>query len=383
MRRPRPRRSCSRRSRFLDLSGEDIRRRMYLVNDPAGGELMPAPRSHHSGRARDLSRLAAGRPAGEFLLSSVRSSARREDGPAEFLQGRNRILRARPIRRRPTPRRLALRPRGDRALRPSPGPTSAWATSRLFSGFHRGRSTLAPAWKRRLAKDFNHKSHLAHDPRPPGARQKQKRQARIPGRARRARQLRPPRRRMRLVTDLFVDRRHHGGSAAARSAKDRGNRFLEQAELRRRAARCRARRRVLIERFLADRGAIPTRRAAELAARAPPPTPNPGCSGRALDLFESRTGFLAGARDRPTPGAPSASRPPSGAAIDYYTGMVFELHDPSGRGQRRARGRRPVLTACFARLGRRASRCRAVGFAVWIGRADRPRGGSAAPGGAP
>ena len=46
---------------FLDLSGEDIRRRMFLTTDPDGNELCLRPGSHHSGLAR-LSRVAR-RPA--------------------------------------------------------------------------------------------------------------------------------------------------------------------------------------------------------------------------------------------------------------------------------------------------------------------------------
>ena len=37
---------------FLDLSGEDIRRRMFLTSDPLGRELCLTARPHHSGLAR-------------------------------------------------------------------------------------------------------------------------------------------------------------------------------------------------------------------------------------------------------------------------------------------------------------------------------------------
>ena len=51
--------------------------------------------------------------------------------------------------------------------------------------------------------------------------------------------------------------------------------------------------------------------------------------------------------------------------IDYYTGVVFELHDPAGRadGQLVAGGRYDGL---LARLGNVA--LPAVGFAIWIER---------------
>ena len=53
-----------------------------------------------------------------------------------------------------------------------------------------------------------------------------------------------------------------------------------------------------------------------------------------------------------------------GRGLDYYTGMVFELHDPSGKvkGELVAGGRYDGL---FARLGA-AQPVPAVGFAIWI-----------------
>src|SRR5262245_53842334 len=69
---------------FLDLSGEDIRRRMYLVNDPTGGELCLRP-DLTIPVARDyLASPVAGKPAKFCYLGPV--FRQREDGPAEFLQ---------------------------------------------------------------------------------------------------------------------------------------------------------------------------------------------------------------------------------------------------------------------------------------------------------
>ena len=55
-----------------------------------------------------------------------------------------------------------------------------------------------------------------------------------------------------------------------------------------------------------------------------------------------------------------------GRGLDYYTGFVFELHDPQGRadGQLVAGGRYDGL---FARLGC-AEPIPAVGLAAWIER---------------
>src|ERR1043166_1310216 len=70
---------------FLDLSGEDIRRRMYLTTDAAGHELclrpaltIPASRDH-------LAPPAAGKPAGFCYLGPV--FRYRPNAPGEFAQG--------------------------------------------------------------------------------------------------------------------------------------------------------------------------------------------------------------------------------------------------------------------------------------------------------
>ena len=79
---------------------------------------------------------------------------------------------------------------------------------------------------------------------------------------------------------------------------------------------------------------------------------------RALDLFETRTGFLAarGVDVRVIKFATSFGR-----GFDYYTGFVFELHD-GDKGPLVAGGRYDGL---LARLGAREA-IPAVGFAASI-----------------
>src|SRR5262249_29348718 len=91
----------------------------------------------------------------------------------------------------------------------------------------------------------------------------------------------------------------------------------------------------------------------------------------ALDLFESRTGFLAA---RGIDVARIGFSTAFGRGLDYYTGVVFELHDPNGRvrGQLVAGGRYDAL---LTRLGS-PSAIPAVGFAVWVERLARVRGSS-------
>src|SRR5581483_5645243 len=125
--------------------------------------------------------------------------------------------------------------------------------------------------------------------------------------------------------------------------------------------------RTLIEKFLAVSG-DPDEAAAELRALAA----SAGLSlDSALDLFESRTGFLA-ARGIEVSGIRFSTA--FGRGLDYYTGFVFELHDPAAppNGPLVAGGRYDEL---LTRLGAK-SPIPAVGFAVWIERV-------AASGGAP
>ena len=70
---------------FLDLSGEDIRKRMFLTTDPHGRELCLRPGPDHSGLAR-LSRVARRRQSRRASAISVRCSAIAREGAGEFLQ---------------------------------------------------------------------------------------------------------------------------------------------------------------------------------------------------------------------------------------------------------------------------------------------------------
>src|SRR5689334_25279011 len=69
---------------FLDLSGEDIRKRMYLTTAPGGGEFCLRPDLTIPVSRDYLASELAGRPAGYCYLGPV--FRHRDDGPAEFLQ---------------------------------------------------------------------------------------------------------------------------------------------------------------------------------------------------------------------------------------------------------------------------------------------------------
>src|SRR5205807_2573198 len=135
-------------------------------------------------------------------------------------------------------------------------------------------------------------------------------------------------------------------------------RFLEQASLGA-AITLPRETRTLIEKFLTI-GGDPDEAAAELRALAA----SAGLKIEpALDLLESRTGFLAA---RGVDIGRIRFSTAFGRGVDYYTGVVFELHDPHERlkGQVVAGGRYDGL---LTRLGS-ASPIPAVGFAVWVER---------------
>jgi ATP phosphoribosyltransferase regulatory subunit len=332
---------------FLDLSGEDIRRRMYLVNDPAGGEMCLRPELTIPVACDYLSSLEAGRPAAFCYLGPV--FRQRDDGPGEFLQaGIESFGRADTAAADAETLALALEATAHFGLA---APAIRMGDVALFSAFIEALD-LAPAWKRRLAKDFNHKSDLAHDLDRlvlAAANGRPEYQGVLAALANS-----DPKAAHALVTDLLSI----AGITAVggRSVGEIADRFLEQAELGAGSVLPGATR-ALIERFLAI-GGDPDEATAELRGLAADARL---ALGPALDLFESRAGFLA-ARGVDLKGISFSTA--FGRGLDYYTGMVFELHDPSGKvkGELVAGGRYDGL---FARLGA-AHPMPAVGFAAWI-----------------
>ena len=144
---------------FLDLSGEDIRKRMYLTTDADGRELCLRPDLTIPVSCDYLASPAAGSPQGFCYLGPV---FRDRGGAAGGIPaGRHRILRPAPTRPRPTPRcwRSASTPPRITA---SPTPEIRIGDVGLFAALIAALD-LAPAWKRRLIKDFNRKTSLAHD----------------------------------------------------------------------------------------------------------------------------------------------------------------------------------------------------------------------------
>jgi ATP phosphoribosyltransferase regulatory subunit len=334
---------------FLDLSGEDIRRRMYLTTDAEGRELCLRPDLTIPVAREYLASSKAGKPAGFCYLGPV--FRQRGNAPGEFLQAGIEAFGRRDIAAADAEMlALGLEASAHYGL---PDPEIRMGDVGLFAALIETLD-LAPPWRRRLIKDFNRKASLAHD---------------LDRLIAHAAEARPeyqgvlaalagsdPQAAHALVADLLSIAGI--STVGGRSVHEIADRFLEQAALGAGTGLPRDLK-TLIERFLAVNG-DPDEAAAELRALAR------DCGAKldpALDLFESRTGFLA---VRGVDVARIRFATAFGRGLEYYTGFVFELHDAARRidGQLVGGGRYDGL---LTRLGA-PQPIPAVGFAVWIDR---------------
>ena len=334
---------------FLDLSGEDIRKRMYLTADADGRELCLRPDLTIPVSRDYLASPVAGSSQGFCYLGPVY----RDRGvlPAEIVQaGIESFGRSDKAAADAEMLALGLDATAHYGIAE---PEIRMGDVGLFASLVAALD-LAPAWKRRLVKDFNRKTSLAHDLDVltlHTAQNKPEYQGVLA-----ALERSDPKAAHALVTDLLSIAGIN--TVGGRTVGEIAERFLEQAALG--AATTLPREtRSLIEKFLAIAG-DPDEAAAELRALA-------ASAGlkieSALDLFESRAGFLAA---RGVDVSRIRFSTAYGRGLDYYTGFVFELHDPSAapNGPLVAGGRYDEL---LSRLGAK-SPIPAVGFAVWIER---------------
>jgi len=330
---------------FLDLSGEDIRRSLYLTTDPLGEELCLRP-DLTIPVARDyLDSAAAGTAADFCYLGPV---FRFRDGrSSEFLQagvesfGRNDRAAA-------DAEMLAL---GLEALTACDLTDVDIRTGdvALFAALI-GALDLAPSWQRRLVKDFNRKASLAQDlerltlSRDSARKDYEGVLAALAGSDRKAA--------LALVTDLISI----AGTTivGGRSVGEIADRFLEQSTLT--GGTLPQDIRVLIERFLTITGepddALNQLRSLAADARLD--------LTAALDQFESRIGFMA-ARGIDT--AATRFSTSFGRGVDYYTGFEFELHAKGNGAEPLVAGGR--YDGLLTRLGAREP-IAAVGFSIWL-----------------
>jgi ATP phosphoribosyltransferase regulatory subunit len=328
---------------FLDLSGEDIRRRMFLTSDPDGRELCLRPDLTIPVSRDYLQSDAAGKAAGFCYLGAV--FRHREGAPRNSCKPASSPSAA-PTKRRPMPKcsRSVSRPPRNMASARRKSASAMSACSGLSSPRSISRRSGSAAdqgfQSQSLAGARSRSAHARGRERP---KEYQGVLAALAGS--------DPKAAHHLVTDLLSI----AGIAAVggRSVAEIADRFLEQAALNA-PTRLPRETRALIERFLSVAG-DPDDAASELRALAADAKIS---LGPALDLFETRTGFLAPAASTC---APSNSRPRSGAASTIT---------PASCSSCTTRGPKPLVAGgrydgLLTRLGARAP-IPAVGFAASI-----------------
>jgi ATP phosphoribosyltransferase regulatory subunit len=330
---------------FVDLSGEDIRKSLYLTTDASGEELCLRP-DLTIPVARDyLASSRAGQPAGFSYLGPV--FRYRWGRPSEFLQAGIESF-GRQDRAAADAEMLALALEATAAFGLSEVEIRTGDVA-LFNALIDALQ-LFPVWRRRLIKDFNRKIDLAHDieqltlKTAPGRNEYEGVLAALAGSDRKAA--------LALVTDLMsiAGATNVGGRTVAEIA----DRFLEQSTLKAGALPRDAT--SIIKRFLAIAG-DPDDAVAQLRALAS----DAGLDiSAAIDQLESRVGFMAarGIDVRKTRFSTSFGR-----GLDYYTGFEFELHSLGDGVEPLVAGGR--YDGLMTQLGS-AAPIPAVGFSIWV-----------------
>src|ERR1700757_2776363 len=330
---------------FLDLSGEDIRKSLYLTTDPSGEELCLRP-DLTIPVARDyLASPRAGQPAGFSYLGAV--FRYRWGQRSEFLQAGIESF-GRQDRAAADAEMLALALEATAAFGVSEVEIRTGDVA-LFNALIDALQ-LYPVWRRRLIKDFNRKIDLARDieqltlKTAPGRNEYEGVLAALAGSDRKAA--------LALVTDLMsiAGATNVGGRTVAEIA----DRFLEQSTLKAGALPRDAA--VIIKRFLSITG-DPDEAVAQLRALASDAKLD---IAGAIDQLESRVGFMAarGIDVRKVRFSTSFGR-----GLDYYTGFEFEVHAKGNGAEPLVAGGR--YDGLMTQLGS-AAPIPAVGFSIWV-----------------
>ena len=330
---------------FFELSGEELRHRLFLTENSGGQELCLRPDLTIPTCLAHIEREAPV-PASYCYLGPVFRD--QGGGSGEYLQAGIESL-GRQDREAADAECVALALESAKHYGAA-APTIRIGDVSLFQALVAALD-LPPVWQRRLLKDFNRTgtleadlSTLKHGPNAGAG------QAGVLA----ALQGSDPAAARAFVTDLLsiAGISTVGGRTVAEIAE----RFLEQSSLGATSGLAPETSAVL-ERYLAIEGdpdeALAALRALASEAKLDLAT--------ALDSFEQRTGFIAagGVDVRTIRFATAFGRP-----LDYYTGMVFELHDTGGRVKWPlvAGGRYDQLLTV---LGAPAP-VPAIGFAAWI-----------------
>jgi ATP phosphoribosyltransferase regulatory subunit len=330
---------------FLDLSGEDIRKSLYLTTDLGGEELCLRP-DLTIPVARDyLASNRAGQPAGFSYLGPV--FRYRGGRPSEFLQAGIESF-GRQDRAAADAEMLALALEATAVFEVREVEIRTGDVA-LFNALLDALD-LYPVWRRRLTKDFNRKISLEKDLEGLSLATATTRNeyegvlAALAGSDRKAA--------LALVTDLMsiAGTTNVGGRTTAEIA----DRFLEQSTLKGGALPREAL--TALKRFLSIAG-TPDDAVAELRTLAADARLD---IAAAIDQFESRVGFMAARGINVKQMRFSTS---FGRGLDYYTGFEFELHHGGNGAEPLVAGGR--YDGLMTQLGAQTP-IPAVGFSVWV-----------------
>ena len=330
---------------FLDLSGEDIRKSLYLTTDASGEELCLRP-DLTIPVARDyLASARAGHPAGFSYLGPV--FRYRSGRPGEFLQAGIESF-GRKDHPAADAEMLALAIEATAAAG-LPEVEIRTGDVALFTALIDALD-LYPVWRRRLIKDFNRKVTLEQDLERLAVASAATRNeyegvlAALAGSDRKAA--------LALVTDLMSIA---GATAVGgRTVAEIADRFLEQSTLKGGALPRDALN--TIKRFLAIAG-DPIDSVKQLRALAADAKLD---IASAIDALEARVDLMA---KRGIDLGQVRFATAFGRGLDYYTGFEFELHRKDGGDEPLVAGGR--YDGLLSRLGA-AAPIPAVGFSIWV-----------------
>jgi len=332
---------------FVELAGEDLRRRLFLSTDAEGRELALRPDYTIPVCLQHLATGAAKRRANYAYLGPV--FRQRGNAPGEFLQaGVESLGRADREAADAEVLKLALAAVATLGVR---RPSVRIGDSTLFAAILDALDVSLP-WQRRLARSFGDTRRLVNLLERAGGSERQRRKIAPVSLGRERRQAEERAGELLAAYGL--------ATIGGRTAEEIAERVVEKTEL---AAGISARAARILNEYLALAG---SKASAPAALRAFAKRERIAI-GAAVDRFEKRAEALAAAGVDPA-GLTFAAD--FGRRLDYYTGFVFEIHDAQRPqlSQIVGGGRYDRLLALIPGQNGARGSIPAIGFSIWLDR---------------